>query len=145
MAAGICGGLSDELSRRCAEWLATDHEIDQLSQRWSVLETRAAREFDWFNLSRAQRRAIPIGAEMAQIEQRLDSHFKVRKKGLSALHRLPARDIHGLAGKLMIASRISRFEENGVHSFIADAVQTLATLTCPACRAPYGLIEGNRT
>jgi hypothetical protein len=133
----VCAPQADDLVARCAQWLALDLEIDRLSLRWSALETTAVREFNWFALSRAQRRAVPLAAEMDQIDARLNELFKVRRRGLKALAKLPARDVHGVASKLVVAARISQYEDGGAHRFIADAVRTLAVLRCPNCGAPY--------
>jgi hypothetical protein len=132
-----CAPQADDLVGRCAAWLALDLEIDRLSLRWSALETTAVREFNWFRLSHAQRRAVPMAAKMDQIEAQLDALFKARKRGLKALHRLPARDVHGVASKLVVAARISQFEDGGANALVADAVRTLASLKCPRCGASY--------
>lgn len=133
----ICAPQADDLVARCAQWLALDLEIDRLSLRWSALETTAVREFNWFTLSRAQRRTVPLAAEMDQIDAQLDALFKVRKQGLKTLAKLPARDVHGVASKLVVAARISQYEDGGAHRFIDEAVRTLAALKCPNCGAPY--------
>jgi hypothetical protein len=132
-----CTPHVDYLVSRCAEWLALDLEIDRLSLRWSELETAAAREFNWFRLSQTQRRAVPMAAEMDKIERQLDALLRARERGLKTLDRLPARDVHGIASKLMVAAKISQLEDGAAHSFVADAVRALAILKCPKCGAPY--------
>lgn len=128
---------SDDLVARCAAWLALDLEIDRLSLRWSELETEAVREFGWFNLTRAQRRRVPMAREMGEIDHRLTDLFKARKSGLAALKRIKPTDIHGAASKLVVAARLSLCGGEDVNGFIAEAVGALATLKCPCCGAPY--------
>lgn len=125
------------LSALCTEWLALDLEIDRLSLRWSSLELQAAREFDWFKLSTVNRRALPMAAEMADIDARLEQLFKDRAKGLKALRRTKATDGHGAFGELVVAARISQQDGGDVHALLAEAVEILATLTCPTCGAPF--------
>lgn len=137
VAPNLCAPQADDLVASCAQWLALDLEIDRLSLRWSALETTAVREFNWLALSRTQQSAVPLAAEMDQIDARLEVLFKTRKQGLRALSKLPARDVHGVASKLVIAARITQYEDGGAHRFIADAVRTLAALKCPNCGAPY--------
>ncbi|ATC33033.1 hypothetical protein CA606_12235 [Caulobacter vibrioides] len=117
--------------------MALDLEIDQLSLRWSSLELQAAREFDWFKLSTAKRRALPMAAEMADIDARLEQLFKDRAKGLKALRRTKATEAHGAFGKLVVAARISQQDGGDVHALLTEAIETLATLKCPSCGAPF--------
>jgi hypothetical protein len=133
----LCAPQADDLVSHCTEWLALDLEIDRLSLRWSGLETAAVREFNWFRLSHAERCAVPMAAEMDRIEEQLNALFNARERGLKALDKLPAQDVHGAASKLVVAARISQSEDGGAHSLVVDAVRTLSALKCPSCGAPY--------
>ena len=137
MSAVICGPIASDLVARCSEWLALDLEIDRLSLRWSTLETQAARDFDLFRLPSAARRALPMAAEMHDIDARLETLFKARSKGLKALRRMKPIDGHGAASKLLVAARASQYEGGEIHDLVMEAVEVLATLKCPACGAPY--------
>lgn len=137
MPASPCAPQVDDLVSRCTQWLTLDLEIARLSLRWSELETTAVREFNWFRLSHAERHAVPMAAEMDRIEEQLNALFKAQERGLKALDKLPARDVHGVASKLVVAARISQSEDGGAHSLVADAVRTLSALKCPSCGATY--------
>lgn len=128
---------TDDLVARCSSWLALDLEIDRLSRRWSELETQAVNDFDWFKLTFAQRRRLPMALEMDQIEDRLGELFNVRRDGLAALRKLKPADVHGVASKLVVAARVSLYESDELHGFIAEAVTALSALKCACCGAPY--------
>lgn len=132
-----CAPVANELVARCASWLALDLEIDRLSKRWSELETQAVYQFDWFKLTSTQRRRLPMAQEMDEIEGRLSELFNVRRAGLAVLRKLRPTDIHGTASKLAVAARVSLYESDELHGFLAESVAMLATLTCACCGAPY--------
>lgn len=134
--AKACVAVRGDLPARCAEWLTLDLEIDRLSRRWSLLETQAVREFDWFKLSSAKRSALPMAAEMDDIDDRIQALFKERTKGLKALRRMKATDAHGAVSKLVVAARISQQDGGDVPAFLAEAIETLAAVKCPVCGAP---------
>ncbi len=123
---------ADDLVARCAEWLSLDLRINRLSLRWSALETRAAREFDWFKLSLAQRRALPLGVEMFEIDARLDRLSEERVRRFEALAALEARDLDGAAGKLAVAARVLEDEGGPAYRLVADAARVLAARRRPS-------------
>src|SRR5581483_12145055 len=51
--------VSNEGTRRCANWLAIDTKIARLQTRWAKLESWLAKEHNWFQLSSAEQQALP--------------------------------------------------------------------------------------
>lgn len=133
---GDCG-----LIDRCAAFLAVDLRIERLTARWGDLETAAmAAHSPWWGLTDDQRRAIPEGREMAEIDETLKGLFLERDRLLTGLPELATRGADGLLGKLVVAARAIRPEDEPViHRLLADAARDLAHMQCPECNRPFTL------
>lgn len=132
---------SDGLVSRCAAFLAVDLRIERLTERWGDLETAAmSAHKKWWGLTEDQRRAIPEGREMAEIDEALKGLFRERERLLTGLPELAVRGADGLLGKLVVAARAIRPEDEPViHRLLADAARDLAHMQCPECNRPFTL------
>ena len=128
---------SNEPVDQCADWIALDLAIDRLTVRWSNLEAELVREYGWFSLTSAARRALPAAAELFKIEDRLEILSLRRERLLERLAHLSAKTLHGVATKLVIAARLLEHEENPAQPFVASAVREMSDMRCPGCGAAY--------
>jgi hypothetical protein len=128
--------MTNDTVAQCATWIALDQEIDRLSLRWSQIETALVAEFPWFQLSQAQRRALPQAAELFQIDERLEVLFHQRRRDLKALAKLKAQTPHAVASMLAVAARVLLYDESPAQPFITTAVRELAGMACEKCGEP---------
>ena len=128
---------SNDAVAQCADWIALDLEIDRLTVRWSNLEAVLVREYGWFSLTSAARRALPAATELFEVDDRLEILLLRRERLLKPLAQLRANTLHGLATKLVIAARLLEHEENPAQPFVASAVREMSDMRCPGCGAAY--------
>lgn len=140
LACGAGEGALDapsDLINQCGRWLASDFKADELSRRWSALETLAASGYDYFRLDDHQRRALPMTPEMDAIERELDGLWTERKTLFKAIAARAPRNLHEAASLLVIAARIDVHEPGPTAPLVKRAMQYLSDATCPGCGAPY--------
>lgn len=126
LAAALRSAGSTDLIKRCAEWVALDQEIDRLALAWSNLEVQAIDQYNWFGLTLAQRRRVPMAAQMDAIDARLDVLFEVRKAGLKALRPLKPTNLHELASKLVVAAKVRDALAGKFDVVLAEAMDRLS-------------------
>lgn len=133
--ANVCGdAVGDGLVARCGVFVATDIRIRRLLSRWSDLESDAARNHNWFKLSRKEQLELPQGREMAEIDKVLPGLFREREKLLKALPRSAANDVTGVAAKIAVAAKaIDPEDHEEVHHLLTGATRDLAAMRCPGC------------
>jgi hypothetical protein len=136
-ARGAAPIVAADIPARCASWVALDLEIDRLARRWSELETLAARQFDYFKLTQAQIRALPMGPEMDAVDAECRRLGKVREEALKPLSKLTPRTIQDASAQLAIAYRILEFERGDAWPFVRKAWTFLSRSHCPGCGAAY--------
>lgn len=126
-----------DIPAQCADWIALDLEIDRLARRWSDLETLAVRQFDYFKLTKAQIRALPMGPEMDAVDAECRRLGDVREEALKPLSKLTPRTIQDVSAQLAIAYRIMEFERGDAWPFVRKAWTFLSRSHCPGCGAAY--------
>lgn len=138
---GVPATIAQSIPARCADWLAVDFQIDRLAKRWADLEDVAARDHNLFRLTTAQRRALPMWAEMDSIEQERERLDTVRDEALPILGALSPRTIQDATAMLALAYRIQFFERGDAWPFVKAAWEYLSTSCCPGCRQAYAAPE----
>lgn len=136
-AAGEGTGAAETLTGRCAQWLTLDFESDRLARRWAALETQAAAGFDYFRMNERERLALPMGPEMAAIENALDVLFGRRKRLYRAITRMTPTTIHEAASLVVIAARIEVHDPGPTAPLVRKAMDFIDRGTCPRCGEPY--------
>lgn len=128
---------ADDLVARCGTFVATDISIRRLLSRWGDLEGEAARNHDWFRMSRREQLTLPQGQEMARIDKMLTGQFRERAKLLKSLPRLAASDPTGVAAKIAAAAKAIDPEDHAeVHALLVGAARDLSAMRCPGCGQP---------
>lgn len=128
---------TDDLVTRCGTFVATDISIRRLLSRWGDLEGEAAKNHDWFRMSRREQLTLPQGQEMARIDKMLTGQFRERAKLLKSLPRLAASDPTGVAAKIAAAAKAIDPEDHAeVHALLVGAARDLAAMRCPGCGQP---------
>jgi hypothetical protein len=118
---------SDPTIAICQKWLAVEDEWSRLSLLWGDVEARLMREHGWHRLSEEERRTLPIGRQLSEIDARLSVLFEEREALLDALPSGPAPNIAAIVAKLSVAERLI-FEEGHsmVHGLIVQSIRDLA-------------------
>jgi hypothetical protein len=128
---------ADTLIGRCAQWLALDFESDALARRWAALETRAVAAYDYFRMNDRERLSLPMGPEMAAIEDQLDSLFTRRKWAYRAITQIAPTNLHEAASLIVIAARIEIQDPGPTAPLVRKAMDVVAKGTCARCGEPY--------
>lgn len=128
---------SETLISRCTRWMSLEFEADELARRWSALETLAAGGYDYFRMDDRQRRGLPMGPEMAAIEEQLDQLFEGRKQLFGAIKRMAPANIHEAASFIAVAARIEVHEPGPAAPLVRKALEFIAEGKCPRCGEPY--------
>ena len=136
-ARGLPAVAAADIPAQCADWIALDLEIDRLARRWSDLETLAVRQFDYFKLTQAQIRALPMGPEMDAVDAECRRLGDVREEALKPLSKLTPRTIQDVSAQLSVAYRIMEFERGDAWPFVRKAWAFLSRSHCPGCGAAY--------
>lgn len=130
-----CG--PETLVGRCADWLAMEFESDRLSRRWAALEADAVSNYNYFRLTGPERRGLPMAAEMAAIEAKLEILWKAQKRQFRAIAKLTPANVHEMACLMVVTAKIDGRDEGPAGPLIRKAMTFLASATCPGCGAPY--------
>ncbi|WP_146197938.1 hypothetical protein [Caulobacter endophyticus] len=96
-------------AERCSRWLATDAEIDRLSERWAALSDRGA----------------SAAAECQQVEARLERLRHVQADRLEQIAGAEARDLRAVASKLAVLACLTREDGGPVHDIVTEALGLL--------------------
>lgn len=121
--------VTDEGTRRCANWLALDTKIDRLQTRWAKLETWLAKDHGWFELSPAERQALPWAKELRDIDGCLDVLFEKRDALLEGLPASGSVSLESVVARLAVVERlICRDEHPEANALIAGARRDLVAM-----------------
>jgi hypothetical protein len=129
--------VAQSIPAQCADWLAVDFEMDRVSKRWADLEDLAARDHNLFRLTSAQVRALPMYAEMDQLDKECRRLGNVRDEALGELRKLGPRTIQDATALLAIAYRIHFFERGDAWPFVRAMWGYLSKGCCPGCGQAY--------
>lgn len=130
-----------DIPAQCAAVVRLEGLIDQSSSRWTDLEKVAISEFDYFNLSDADRLAFPTGREMAVVDAECRRLHKAREAALGPLEEAHPRTVHDAVALLAIAYHILKFEEGDSWPYVRKAWSFLSESRCPGCGVAH-LPEG---
>jgi hypothetical protein len=91
--------------------LAIHHQNDRLHRRYGDVEAWLADNHGWFKLTDAQRRTLPAGRRLCDIEDRFAALKIERPRSLRRLRRAPATSLAGVIGKLQVVAIAMRAED----------------------------------
>jgi len=126
---------------QCAAVVRLEGLIDRASGMWIDLEKVAIAEFDYFNLSDADRLAFPTGREMAVVDAECRRLHAARETALGPLEKAKPRSVQDAVALLSIAYHILKFEEGDAWPYVQKAWSFLSESRCPGCGAAH-LPEG---
>ncbi|WP_454714557.1 hypothetical protein [Caulobacter segnis] len=101
----------------------------------------AITQFDYFNLSDAERLAFPTGREMAVADAECRRLHVARKAALAPLEKAKPESAQDAVALLSIAYHILKFEEGDAWPYVQKAWSFLSESRCPGCGATH-LPEG---
>jgi hypothetical protein len=128
---------ADTLIGSCAQWLTLDFKSDVLARRWAALETQAVAAYEYFRMNDRERLGLPMGPEMAAIEEQLDVLFTRRKRLYRAITKMVPANLHEAASLIVIAARIEIHDPGPTAPLVRKAMDVIAKGTCPHCGEPY--------
>lgn len=117
------GAAADPAAEACEIWLVRDAEHERLAVRWSRIEARLHRAYNWMGLTDAERLRIPAGRELDDLDDRIETLTDQNRALLKALPRIVAVSPLGLCGKLAIAARETRYEGEEAHKLIVSILR----------------------
>ena len=97
---------------RCRRWLATDSEIDRLTERWALISGS---------------RAEAAEAETAAAEVRLEELRCQQRQGLRDIADAEAQDPRDVVGKLAVVAAALRDDGGPLHDIVIEALAVLTT------------------
>lgn len=95
---------------RCRGWLATDSEIDRLTERWALISGG---------------RAEAAEAETATVEARLEELRCQQAQGLREIADAEAQDLRDVVGKLAVVAAALRDDGGPLHGIVIEALAVL--------------------
>lgn len=130
----------DEVTERCKQWLAVNAEIERLQARWAKLESWLVREHSWFQLSPAEKQALPKARELCDIQGCLDRLTEQRGRLLEAIPASGPPSLEAVITRLTVVERLIWADDYPeVHPLITKAHQDLIALSCDG---PSGMFSG---
>jgi hypothetical protein len=115
-----------ELARHC---LVLHRENERLHRRYGTVEAGLADNHDWFKLTEAQRRALPAGRKLHDIEERFAILAKERPRAMRNLRRVRSTSIEGALGKLaVVAAAIAPDEFPSAYRLLKATINDLRAL-----------------
>lgn len=122
--------LTDEGTRRCANWLAVNAKIERLQSRWAKLESWLVKEHAWCKLSPAEQQALPWAKELRDIDGCLDVLFEQREALLQSIPATGSISLDSVVARLAVVERlIWREEHPEVHALVTGARRDLIALS----------------
>lgn len=122
--------LTDEGTRRCANWLAVNAKIARLQARWAKLESWLVKEHAWCTLSPAEQQALPWAKELRDIDGCLDVLFEQREALLQSIPATGSVSLDSVVARLAVVERlIWREEHPEVHALVTGARRDLLALS----------------
>ena len=116
--------MTDPAVTACENWLARHAEHERLGQRWQQLESRLAREHNWFKLNRRQRMRFPEAQEMDDLYDRMDVLHDENEILFALLPTIIATTDVGIAAKLAVAAvQVCPDENKEAHQLIASILR----------------------
>lgn len=95
---------------RCRGWLATDSEIDRLTERWALISGGKAEAAE---------------AETATVEARLEELRRHQTQGLQDIAAAQAQDLRDVLGKLAVMAAVLRDDGGPLHEIVIEALAML--------------------
>jgi hypothetical protein len=116
----------------CRKWHAVEGERTRLMLLWGDIEGRLIKEHDWHRLSADEKRALPAGRQLSEIDARLEVLFEEGGALLKALPSSPALSVEAIIANLRVVERLIFDEDQPVvHGLLLRSIRDLAAL----CRA----------
>lgn len=113
-----------DIAGACRDWWLVDAELDALTTRYSLAETKLVRKFDALGAAKSD-------ADSAEMMRSIDDQFEGldqrRESCRQALESLPVRTIEDAANKLAIVAHLLNDEGGFEARLVAEVARFLAS------------------
>ena len=122
--------LSDEGTQWCKRWLAMNADIECLQARWDRVETWLVKEHAWFELSQAEREALPWAEELRDLDRHMETAFVRRDDLMKTIASSGCVSMTSVIARLAVVEQLlSPFDDPDVHALIAGARRDLILIS----------------
>lgn len=128
--AGAAPSRSDNGAKLCTQWLHLDAKIRRLQDRWARLEHWLGQKHAWFQITEAERQALPWSKELQDIDGCLDDLFERRDALLASMPAGVSANLGAIIAKLAVVERLIWPDDHPqAHALISGSVQDLIGLS----------------
>ena len=118
--------LADPVLVLCAHYGDLLRRRDAIMRAWGDHEAWLAENRNWFNLNKAQRRSVPEGQLLFDLDDEFDNCIREGVKVMRRMRSVPARTIVGAAAKLnVVAEFIEPGDYPAAHRVLLSAIDDL--------------------
>jgi hypothetical protein len=118
--------VADPVLLLCAHYGELARRQELLLRQWSDREAWLGDNRDWFNLSKAQQRALPEAQLLYAIDAEYDRCVRAGVRIVRRLRALPALTVDGAAAKLSVVAEVIDPEDYpGAHRILLSTIEDL--------------------
>ncbi|MEQ1812345.1 MAG: hypothetical protein ABL889_20620 [Terricaulis sp.] len=122
----IASVAADPVLLLCAHYGELARRQELLMRQWGDREAWLGDNRDWFNLSKAEQRALPEAQLLYAIDEEYDRCVRAGARIVRRLRSVPALSVDGAAAKLSVVAEIVDPEDYpGAHRILLSTVEDL--------------------
>jgi hypothetical protein len=122
-------GSADPVLLLCAHYGELARRQEQLMREWGDREAWLGDNRDWFNLSRAEQRALPEAQLLYAIDEEYDRCVRAGIRIVRKLRAVPALTVAGAASKLSVVAEVIDPEDYpGAHRVLLSTIEDLLAI-----------------
>ncbi|GIK48515.1 MAG: hypothetical protein BroJett013_12120 [Alphaproteobacteria bacterium] len=120
---------ADPVLLLCAHYRELARRQELLIRRWGDREAWLGDNRDWFNLSKAEQRALPEAQLIYAIDAEYDRCVRTGVRIIRRLRAVPALTVDGAAAKLSVVAEVIDPEDYpGAHRVLLSAIEDLRAI-----------------
>jgi hypothetical protein len=120
---------ADPVVLLCAHYGELARRQEHLMRQWGDREAWLGDNRDWFNLSKAEQRAVPEAQRLYAIDEEYDRCMRAGARIVRRLRAVPALTVEGAAAKLSVVAEIIDPEDYpGAHRVLLSTVEDLLAI-----------------
>ncbi|MEQ1812458.1 MAG: hypothetical protein ABL889_21190 [Terricaulis sp.] len=110
----------------CAHYGELAHRQERLMRQWGDREAWLGDNRDWFNLSKAEQRALPEAHLLYAIDDEYDRCVRAGVRIVRRLRAVPALTVEGAVAKLSVVAEVIDPEDySGAHRILLSTIEDL--------------------
>ena len=125
----IAAVAADPVLLLCAHYGELARHQERLMRQWGDREAWLGDNRDWFNLSKAEQRALPEAQLLFAIDADYERCVRAGVRIVRRLRDVPALTVHGAAAKLSVVAEVIDPEDYpGAHRILLSAIEDLRVM-----------------